>query len=314
MVAYKKPLSLRSIASIRELRAFAAVYHAGTLSAAAERLSLSQPAVTMLLRGLEEKLGVRLFDRNTRAVRRTDAANRAIDFVEQALRQLESLSDEMAGLARGDRGRVRVIATSSFAQTLLPPVIRRYVDAWPEVRFSLDDCAPRDFVETILADRVDFGVGTLEAPVPDLVERVLLTDTLHALAARGPHFATARPISGKQLAALPLITVKGGYGVRRSIDAAALAAGVALNVAHEVALLTTAIAMAAAGLGVAVVPGSLRRYMRHADLVGRPIDRPVVERRFAVVHRRDRPLSRPSEHFVALLEAELGPGRGKRKS
>ena len=312
MATYKKPLSLRSTASVRELRAFVAVFHAGTLSAAAGQLSLSQPAVTILLRSLEEKLGIRLFDRNTRAVRRTEASNRAIAYAEVALQQLEALSDDMAGLARGERGRLRVIATSSFAQTLLPPVIRRYVDAHPDVRFSLDDCAPRDFVEAILTDRVDFGVGTLETSVPELHERVLLTDTLYAVAVRAPGFTTTRPMSWRQLAVLPVITVGSGYGVRRSIDAAALEAGVALHVAHEVALLTTALAMAAAGLGVAVVPGSLLRYVRHPELVGRPLHRPVVERRFAVVHRGDRPLSRASEHFVALLDAELRTPRRRK--
>lgn len=312
MATHKNPLSLKSTASVRELRAFVAVYQSGTLSAAAERLSLSQPAVSMLLRSLEDKFGIRLFDRNTRTLRRTEASEEAIARAERALQELEQLSDAMQGLAQGERGRIDVVATSSVAQTLLPPVMRRYLDAFPDVRLVLDDCSPRDFVDTILANRVDFGIGTLEAPVPDLHERTLLTDTLYAVGLESAGLGRGRSISWSALAALPIVTVKGGYGIRRGIDAAARSAGVTLAFAHELTLLSTAFEMAAAGLGVAVLPGMMLRRIDPAVLVARPIVRPSVPRRIAVVSRHDRPLTPAAERFVAMLEAELAPSRRTR--
>ena len=305
MATHKNPLSLKDTASVRELRAFVAVYYSGTLSAAAERLSLSQPAVSMLLRSLEEKFGIRLFDRNTRTLRRTEAADHAIARAERALQEFEQLGDAMRGLARGERGRIDVVATSSVAQTLLPPVMRRYLDAFPDVRLVLDDCSPRDFVDTILADRVDFGIGTLEAPVPELHERTLSSDTLHAVGLASAGLEPGRSITWKALAALPLVTVRGGYGIRRSIDAAAHAAGVELAVAHEFTLLGTAFEMAAAGLGIAVLPGLMLHRLDRPGLVVRSIVRPSVPRRVAIVSRHDRPLTPAAARFVELLEAEL---------
>ena len=312
MAIYKKPLSLKTVASVRELRAFVAVYHSGTLSAAAERLSLSQPAVSMLLRGLEQKLGVRLFDRNTRTLRRTEASEHAIVRAERTLQELEQLSDAMHSLMRGERGRIDLVATSSVAQTLLPRVMRRYLDVHPDVRLTLDDCSPRDFVDTILAGRVDFGIGTLEAAVPGLVERTLLTDALYAVGLARTGLKPGRSISWKALSTLPIISVKGGYGIRRSIDAAALAAGVELVVKHELTLLTTALEMAVAGLGVALLPGLILHRLDHRDLVVRAIVRPAVARRIAVVSRHDRPLPPAAESFVAMIEEEVAPVRRAR--
>lgn len=294
---------MRGLPSVRQLRAFVAVYHAGQVSAAAEQLALTQPAVTVLLRELEARLGVKLFDRSTRTLRRTEAAAEAIAYAERALGELAALTAGMAELAGGRRGRVRIAATATVAQTLLPPVMRRYLDAHPDVRVEIEDVAPTGFVETLLAERVDFGIGSLEAPVPGLREQVFLRDSLAAVALAGPDFVGGKPITWKQLAELPLVTVKPGYGVRRRIDAAAEAAGVPLRVVHEVSLLTTAVAMAGSGLGVAVVPASLLQYGGDPRLVGRRLVRPAVARDTAVLHRQDRSLTPAAQAFVDLLMA-----------
>jgi LysR family carnitine catabolism transcriptional activator len=306
MAIHKKTLSLKSLPSVRQLRAFVAVYHTGHLSAAAEQLSLTQPAVTVLLRELEDKLGVRLFDRTTRTLRRTEAATEAIEYAQRVLAELDALGLSMAELAGSRRGRVRVAATSTIAQTLLPPVIRRFQDEYPDVKIVIDDCAPDEFVERILAERVDLGLGTLEAPTPGLVEQVVLRDALCAVALADSGFVDGKSISWKQLAALQLITVKAGYGVRRRIDQAADRAGVRLEMAHEVALLTTAVALAASGLGTAVVPGSILVRAQYPGLASRRLVRPQVERNTAVIHKQGRSLTPAASAFAQLLARELG--------
>lgn len=308
MAIHKKPLSVRSLPSVRQLRAFVAVYHAGQVSAAAEQLALTQPAVSVLLRELEDKLGVKLFDRSTRALRRTEAAVEAIAYAERALAELEGMVADMAELAGARRGRLRIAATSTVAQTLLPEALRRFGVTHPGLRVEIEDLAPGEFVETLLAGRVDFGVGTLEAAVPGLQETVFLEDALAAVALEAPDFAAGRPITWKQLAALPLIAVKPGYGVRRRIDAAAESAGVRLRMVHEVSLLTTAVALAASGLGVAVVPASLLAGEDRRGLVARKLTRPAVPRNVAVIHKQERSLSPAAQAFADLLLREFGPG------
>ena len=302
MAIHKKPAHLGSLPSVRQLRAFVAVYDSGQLSAAAEALSLTQPAVTVLLRELEARLGVRLFDRSTRSLRRTEAAAEAIGYARRALAEMQALSGGMAALARGERGRLRIAATSTVAQTLLPAAVRRYLDRYPGIELQIDDCAPGEFAERVLAGHVDLGLGTLEGPTPGRAQRVVRRDHLAAIAPAGPRFAPDRPLTWKQLAAWPVITVRPGYGVRRRIDAAAREAGADLRIAHEVSLLTTAVALAAAGLGVAVVPGSVFAPARHPELVARRLVRPLVERDTAVVFKSDRSLSPAARAFAELLE------------
>ena len=300
MPIHKQPLS--ALPSVRQLRALVAVYHTGSVSMAAEQLALTQPAVTVLLRELEGRLGIKLFDRSTRSLRRTEAANEAVGYAQRALAELESMASSMADLASGTRGSVRVAATATVAQTLLPPAMRAFLDGHGGVRVHMEEVAPEAFVEVLLSERVDLGVGTLEAPVAGLQEEVFLRDALVVAAPAQVALSAGRTVSWKQLSAHPVVTVKPGYGVRRRVDEAAAAAGVTLQIEHEVSLLTTALAMAAHGLGVAVVPGSMVAPEAESRLVTRRLVRPAVDRRIAVVYKRGRSLSPAARSFIDAVK------------
>lgn len=301
MASHKKPLSLTSSPSVRQLRAFVAAYQSGQVSAAAASLSLTQPSVTILLRELESKLGVQLFDRTSRGLRRTEAAVEAFSHVERVVSELESLVARMGEFAAARRGRVRLACTSTVAQTLLPAMVRRFESAHPSVSLEILDVAPLDLTETLLSQRVDLAIGTLDHPVAGLKEEVFVRDTLSAIGLPGPKFQGTGTITWKQLALLPLITVKPGYGVRRSIDAAAVAANVQLHIVHEVSLLMTALALAEAGVGIAVVPGSLHTHRTGSPVIGRRIVRPFVERNISLLTLSDRSLSPACEAFRSIV-------------
>lgn len=297
---------------MRQLRAFVAVYHAGQVSAAAEQLAVTQPAVTVLLRELEDRLGVRLFDRSTRSLARTAAAEQAVAYAERALAELDGMTSAMRGLAAGEQGLLRIAATSTTAQTLLPRVLRRYGARYPGVRIVVDDCSPLDFVERIVRHRVDLGVGTLEAAVPGLREQVFLQDWLVAAGKRSSTFTGDAPLTWKQLSAQPLIVVRGGYGVRRRVEQAAAQAGVQLRIAHEVTLLTTALAMAAEGLGIAVVPGAAAAYSTLPGLVARKLVRPAMARPVSVISLADRAGPGAAQAFGRFIVDEFAGGIPRR--
>ncbi|WP_326541176.1 LysR substrate-binding domain-containing protein [Pseudorhodoferax sp.] len=301
-------LSIRELPSVRELRALVAVHRGGSFAAAARVLSLSQPAVTALIHELEAKLGVRLFDRTTRTLHHTTVSDEAFAYAERALGELEALHTRMHELGSGRQGRLRVAATSTVAQTLLPAVLARFGQLHPQVPVELDDCAPGQFVDRVAGGHVDFGIGTLEQPVPGLAEQVFIRDHLCVAADRSWAMGGGPSVSWKQLAQHPLVTVKPGYGIRASIDRAAAQAGVSLHVRHEVSLLGTALALAAAGLGVSVLPASLVRGAAHANLVSYKLTRPTIARNIAIVSRSGRTMSGAAQVFCALLQQRFtGP-------
>lgn len=301
MSPHKKHLSLKELPSIRQLRAFTVLYETGNVSAAANTLALTQPAMTVLLRELEEKLGVRLFERGPRGLQRTEAASEAMVYVQRVLGDLNDMLTSMEAIATGTRGILRIAATSTIAQSLLPGLIHRFHRQHPQVRVTLDDCSPHEFTERIASERVHMGIGTLETSIPGLTEKVFQKDWLQAVGHPDFFPGKGKTITWKQLASQPVIAVKPGYGIRRSIDHAAATADVRLNLTQEVSLMSTALAMADQGLGIALVPGSLVSGEQYPRLESRRVIRPLVPRNLAVVYRSDRHLTPAALAFIETL-------------
>ena len=295
--------------TIRQLRAFLAVYQLRKLSAAAERLFVTQSAVSMLIRQLEEGLGTRLFDRTTRSLQPTAAANEMLPAAERILRDVDSLSADFRELAQLRRGRVCLAITPTLASFLMPAAIRRFGQAHPQVRVVVDDCAPDQFVSRIIGEHVDFGIGTPERPGAEVETQTLLRDHLSLVCARGhPLAASAKPVRWSELAGQPLITVRPGYGIRPLIDGTAAQAGVVLNVVNEVSFLSTALCMTASGMGPSIMPSAFARAAGDASLVVRSLTAPRVSRDIFVVTKRGRSLSAASRSFIETLRRALKEG------
>ncbi|HSI59157.1 MAG TPA: LysR family transcriptional regulator [Ideonella sp.] len=295
--------------TVRQLRAFRAVYQLRKLSAAAAQLSVTQSAVSVLIRQLEEGLGVRLFDRTTRSLQPTQAGSEAIVVAERILRDVESMGSSFRDLSELRRGRVCLATTPTLAAMLLPAVMRCFNQSHPQVRVVVDDCAPDQFVSRVVGEHVDFGIGTPERAGGEIVQQTLMRDRMSLVCLPGHPLAARRTVRWADLAGHPLITGRPGYGVRQLVDLSAAKAGVVLEVSNEVSFLSTALWMVASGQGAAILPAAYARCSGHAELVVKPLVAPQVSRDVFVVSKRGRSLSSACESFIALMRAELAAGR-----
>lgn len=300
----KKKLS--ELASVRELRALVSICHHGSIAAAAQALSLTAPAVSVLLRELEQKLGVRLFDRTTRSLRLSAVGREALVFAERILKDLGDLHAGMEDVAAGRSGTLRIAATSSLAQTLLPQIIAGYARLHPLVRIELNDCAPNQFQELILQGQVDLGVGVLERSDPELLAQPIAKDRLHVVATAPWVLPGKRQMRWQLLAGLPLVMMRSGYGIRASLEQAAAQAQVQLQVAHEVNLMGTALALVEQGLGVAVLPESLLHFAHAKDLQMRVLVDPALNRQLSIITRQDHSGSAALQAFIQLARQHVG--------
>ncbi len=298
-------MELASKLSIRQLRAFVAVYRLGRLAAAAQRLSVTQSAVSVAIRQIETVLDVRLFDRTTRTLEPTSAAHEAIILAERILQDIELLGTGIRELGERRRGRVHLAVTPAVAAALLPATVRNFVERYPSIRLVIDDCAPDQFLSRIVSERVEFGVGSPEPGSAEVELQALLKDRLCLVCSSDHPLAKRSQVRWRDLQGLPLIAVRPGYGVRRLIDSVATKAGVTLTIAQEVGFISSAHWMTASGLGVSIWPAALLRHLTGTQVVLRPLVAPVVERPIYVVSKRGRSLSPASQTFVDLLRSEL---------
>ncbi len=294
--------------TLKQLRAFVAVYRLGKLSAAASQLFITQPAVSLLIRQMEEGLGELLFDRTTRSLRPTSAAHEAVQMAERILRDLDTLGAGLQDLTELRRGRVTVVVTPTLAEILLPPVVRAFRAQFPDIRIVVDDCAPDQFYSRVMSEQTDFGIGAPERMGPGVELQTLLRDHLSLVCPRDHPLAQRRTLRWKDLDGLPVMTVRPGYGIRPLIELSAARAGVRLNVTQEVTFLSTALWMTRNGMEPILMPAAYLTDARDPDLVAKTLTAPKVSRDIHLVLKQGRSLSAAARQFITVLRKTLAAG------
>lgn len=291
--------------TLRQLQAIRAIYDKGQISAAAEELSVTQSAASVLLGQAETTLGARLFDRTTRRVTPTEAVEQIIGIVNRILSDVASIGSVMTDLKELERGVVRIAATPATGIALLPPTVQRFVADHPRIHLDMNDCAPDQFFTLIREEKVDFGIGIPPADRTEFDWRVLHHDPVHLVCRRTHPLARHPSVPWAALDGEPLILARRNYGVREQVEATIREAGATPNVISEIGFLYSAEWMVACGMGSAAFPARLARAIRNPEVVIVPLVDPVITRTLAVITRRGRSLSPPAERFVQMLAHDL---------
>lgn len=288
--------------TLRQLKAFVAVAQLGGFTPAAQRLHLTQSALSVLVRELERELGIRLFDRTTRMVRLTDAGRELYASAEKMLQDLEHAVANSRGLAEVRRGRVALAATPLMSSIMLPRIIAGYMAAHPGVNVVLRDAMAGQIVRQVRDGEVDFGIGTFLAPEPGFVTEPLMVDTLLLACPKNHPLAARARVRWRDLAGFPFIALTRDNAVGDLVRDCLKEAGTTVHVAHEVGFLTTALGMVEAGLGISVLPSYGRDAVRLNDIVLRKLVDPAIRRETSLIMRRDRSLSPAAAGLQAHLK------------
>ena len=298
-------MNKRYAPTIRQLRAFLAIYRLRKLGAAAEQIFVTQSAVSVLLRQIEEGLGTRLFDRTTRSLQPTQAAHEVATVAERILRDVDSLGTAFSDLGDLRRGRVSLAITPTLAGILLPAAIRSFNTQYPDVTVVVDDCAPDQFSARVLGEHVDFGIGTPERVGGELELQTLMRDELCLVCQSDHPLVKIRTLRWRDLAGHAVVAGRPGYGVRQLVDVAAATAGVSLSVVNEISFLSTGLWMSASGIAPSIMPSAYARYSHYRELVVKKLHTPLVSRDIFIVTKKGRSLPRACERFVEVLRSEL---------
>ncbi|MBN9428271.1 MAG: LysR family transcriptional regulator [Burkholderiales bacterium] len=294
--------------SLHQLHAFVRVYRQRSVAAAAREMHLTSSAVSLLIRQLEDTWNTRLFDRSTRSLHPTTAAEEAIVLAERLLVDAEQLNTSMRAVAKLAQGRVRFAITSSLAFTVLPAILQRFSREYPGIEVVILDVGPDRLVPIVLSGEAEFslGVATVNSSKrADINLTTLFTDRLCVICLKGSPLASYKVIEWAQLASHPTISLRIGSDLRAVINEAMARANRKFEPTYEVSLFTTSLAMTARGLGASILPSHLLPMFDRPSLVAVPLAAPVVKRTIAVITRSGRSLSPAAQRFVEVTQSAI---------
>jgi len=294
--------------ALDQLRTFVAVAEAGGLTAAAEALHLSLPAISRRLTALERELGVALLLRSTRKVTLTQTGR---EFLPRARRLLDELEESLLGIretAAQRRGLVTLACIPTAAYYFLPATLAAFARRFPAVRVRAMDLSAEGVIEAVAAGAAEFGIGMEGAVHPEVTFRALRRDPF-VLACRHDHpLARKRQVRWAELEKERLVGVSRRSGNRLILDRALLPHGIAPAWHYEAEHLSTSLGLVEAGLGVAVVPRLALPREVHPVLVARPLHDPRVDRATGLLLRRGSAPGPAARALIALLEKGMRAG------
>jgi DNA-binding transcriptional LysR family regulator len=257
-----------------------------------------------MLKRLESELGVRLFERSTRRVQITAAGREFAAVAERMLNDLGITVRSVREVAEQRRGLVVVSCVMSVAVGLLPRIVAAYRADRPGVEIHVREGVYASILDDVRSGVADFGVSYIDE-LPDFaVGTALGRQTFAAVVPARHRLASRRSVSLAELTGYPIVALPTESRTRRSIDAAAVTAGLQLQQRVVVNQIATLLALVAAGVGVGVVPGGATRGPLVRGLRFIPLAEPRLVRRLGLITLREREPTPVASGFMALLRRE----------
>lgn len=295
--------------SLRQLQIFRAVAELSSFSAAAERLHLSQPALSSAIRKLEDGLGAKLFDRTTRQVVLTADGEELRRLGSRLIDEFEAVASDLHDYLAQRRGRVVVAALPSLAAVTLPPALARFKTQYPGVSVIIRDTLHNQIQELVESGAADFGLTVAPDKARDLEFRPLFLDRFVMICRKDHKLAARQSVAWSDIVQHPVITMARTSSVRQLIDSACATAGIEPQSQYDPEHLATVGALVSQGLGVAALPSLTIPLLRFADLAEIPIRKPVVERTMGLVQRKGRTLSVAAASLIRTISDTSQPHR-----
>jgi DNA-binding transcriptional LysR family regulator len=288
------------VMDLMHLRSLLAVAEAGSVTDAANRINVSQSALSRRLQQLESDLGAELLSRGRHGVELTELGRQTVERGRGIVARYDELRLNISEHLELRRGTVRVGGGATVTSFLLPGAIAELQSRHPGIHFYVKESGSREIASDVDAGDLELGVVTLPVPSRTLDTSRLVVDDV-VLVSRSDHELTKAPVHVKTLQGRAFVGFEPGSAIRQIIDSKLRAAGVEIDVVMELRSIPTILRMVA-------TTGNLA-FVSRLSLAGETGVRPVpvkglkISRTLGLIKRQGVPLSAPAERFAELLRA-----------
>jgi DNA-binding transcriptional LysR family regulator len=292
---------------IRQLKAFLAIAEAKTFTAGARRVNVTQAAISMQIRQLEEEVGLPLFTRTPRRVILTEAGEYLLERARKILREHDAAVAEIAEVAGAEYGRLRIgTASGTFAMNQLPTIMRSLKEKFPNSELTVTSGTSERLVDKIMHGELDTAFVSLPVDNLNISTESLFSDEIVAIAHPRHALVKEKYISAATLAGEDLILGERGGNTRRMIDEFFAAANVRPNITMELSRQEAINKMVGNNLGVGMAGAkSVARDIREGKLISWLIEGAEIKWELGLARLRGGHFSPIGKEFVRLCKASF---------
>ncbi len=288
----------------RQLRAFSVLARTGSFTRTAQELHLTQSAISHAIKGLESDMGCRLLDRLGKSVVLTQAGEQLLVRVERILEEMSSARSELGRLGKWGTSRLRIGASTTACQHVLPGVLREFKESFPQCAISIQPGDTPENIEALRAHQIDLAVNLEPHREAQLDFRPMFTDELQFIVSPLHPWAKAGKVARAEIAREHYILYGKGSYTFKMIEAYFRADEIVLHSLLDLGNMEAIKELVKLGLGISIAaPWTARAEIEEKSLVALPLGRRKLKRRWGILHWRARRLSLAEETFVGLCES-----------
>jgi LysR family transcriptional regulator, low CO2-responsive transcriptional regulator len=304
-VAYGDETSscMRQPLDTRQLRAFVTLAKRGSFTQAAKELHLSQSAVSHSMKALETDLGCRLFDRMSKKVLLTQAGEALLQHADKIMLEMMAARDSIEQLSKWGRGRLRIGASTTACQYILPEVLSEFKKAYPQAHIAVEPGDTREAMQLLRNNQIDLAV-TLEPKRDDDFEFVsLFSDEMFFVLAPSHPWAQAGRVVREEIPTQHYVLYSKNSFTFELVTDYFREEDMVLNTVMELGSMEAIKELVKLGLGVSILaPWVAAKEIERGELVGLSLGKRKLKRTWGVLHWRGRRLSLAEETFVKLCK------------
>lgn len=300
----------------RQLRAFRVLARTGSFTQTARELHLTQSGISHSMKALEGEIGCRLLDRLGKKVVLTQAGEQLLQHAEKILSEMSAARESLKQLGKWGRGRLRLGASTTACQHLIPPVLREFKESFPEHAITLEPGDTPELVAGLLQQRIDLALSLEVEREPQLEFQPLFTDELQFLVAAQHPWALAGRVVREEIPRQNYILYSKRSVTFRLIEHYFRREQMVLNAVIEVGSMEATKELVKLGLGVCILaPWIAKKEIEEGSLVALPLGRKKLTRRWGILHWRGKRLNLAEETFIGLCDSACAslrqPARNK---
>lgn len=291
----------------RQLRNFIQVVELSSITAAAERLNIAQPALSRQVKALEDELNVSLLRRHGRGVMPTEEGIRLARRAKAILEEVEDMAGDISGNSAPLSGTVTLGLPPTVAEILATHMIERTMTRFPDVKLRVISGFSGHVLDWLLRGKIDLGVAYEGQKSPSIRAQPIIIEQLFLIqSAQTEGGRDGVPIPVRDALGKPLILPNPEHGLRGRVEAISQEEQIALDVMLEIDILSTMLAFVERGLGSTILPlVSVIDHVRDGRLIARPIVQRTIDRTLVLMTPLNRPGSRLASSFAEFLTAEV---------
>ncbi|GGD54050.1 LysR family transcriptional regulator [Lacimicrobium alkaliphilum] len=286
--------------SYRQLQVFVQLAQSGSFADAADRLHLSQPALSIAIKKFEQLIGGALLSRTTRAVKLTVEGRSFLPVAQRLLRDWDEAFTDLHNLFAMQRGKLTVAAMPSFANSLLPNVLSTFHQHYDSINIAILDVVMERVVEAVRDERAELGIIFEARQMEGLDFLPLFNDSFLVIMSTDHPLADKPGLHWQDLQHLSYVAMNRGSNIRNWCDQTLQAEGIEITLVAEASQLSTVGQLVATGMGVSVVPAICRQEMQGRGLCCVPLNA-AQGKRVGVIKRSRGSLSVPAARLLEQL-------------